>query len=58
MISEMTYDEDQPVPIGIFYKENKPTYESMLVSQINRAKEVQKMDLQSIIAGSNTWEVK
>ena len=58
MISEMTYDEDLPVPIGIFYKENKPTYESMLVSQINRAKEVQKMDLQSIIAGSNTWEVK
>ena len=58
ILSEMTYDESLPVPIGILYKENKPTYESMLISQINKAKEVQKIDLQSIIAGSNTWEVK
>ena len=57
MLSEMTYDENLPVPIGIFYKENKPTYDEMMSAQINKAKE-NKMDLQSIIKGTNSWVVK
>ena len=57
MLSEMTYDEDLPVPIGIFYKENKPTYDQMMSDQINKAKK-NKMDLQSIIKGTNSWIVK
>ena len=58
MLSEMTYDESLPVPIGILYKENKPTYESMLVKQIEKAKDMSKNDLQAMIAGPNTWHVK
>ena len=37
LISEMTYDKTLPVPIGIFYKNDKPTYEEMMQNQINDA---------------------
>ena len=57
ILSEMTYNEDLPVPIGIFYKENKPTYDFMMTDQINRAKN-KAVDLQSIIKGPNPWNVK
>ena len=57
MISEMTYNEDLPVPIGIFYKEEKPTYDLMMSDQISNAKKT-KFDLQSIIEGPNSWDVK
>ena len=57
ILSEMTYDENLPVPIGILYKENKPTYDSMMKDQINTAK-TKNNNLQSIIEGPNSWEVK
>ena len=57
MLSEMTYDENLPVPIGIFYKEKKKTYDSLMTDQLSKAKE-NKMDLQSIIRGTNSWVVK
>ena len=52
----MTYDENLPVPIGVFYKEDKPTYESMMIDQLSNASK--KVDLQSLIEGPNSWEVK
>ena len=59
LISEMTYAEDLPVPIGVFYKEEKPTYEQMLTDQIEEAiKSKGKPDLQSLINGLEIWEVK
>ncbi len=57
LLSEMTYNEDLPVPVGIFYKENKPTYDSMMTEQINKSKN-KEIDLQSIIEGPNSWNVK
>ena len=58
LLSEMTMDKKLPTPIGVLYKEEKPTYEDMMVNQINLAKEKEsKIDLQKIISGSNTWEV-
>ena len=57
ILSEMTYDENLPVPIGILYKENKPTYDAMMKDQINTAK-TKNDNLQSIIEGPNSWEVK
>ena len=59
LLSDMTYDEKLPVPFGIFYKEDKPTYENMMVEQIDNAiKSKGKPDLQSLIEGFETWEVK
>jgi len=58
LISEMTYDKNLPVPIGIFYKENKSTYEDMMIDQINESKKIKgKSDIQSLIDGSETWQV-
>jgi len=57
LLSEMTYNEDLPVPVGVFYKENKPTYDSMMIDQINKSKN-KEVDLQSIIEGPNSWNVK
>ena len=59
LLSEMTYNKDLPVPFGIFYKEDKPTYEEMMVQQINESiKTKGKPDLQSLINGLEIWEVK
>ncbi len=59
LISEMTYDKDLPVPFGVFYKEDKMTYEDMMVEQINESiKRKGKPDLQSLVNGPETWEVK
>ena len=59
LISEMTYDKDLPVPFGVFNKEDKMTYEDMMVEQINESiKRKGKPDLQSLVNGSETWEVK
>ena len=58
LLSEITYDKDLPVPIGVIYKEDKPTYDSMLVDQLLNAKEKNKdADLQLLVSGSNTWKV-
>jgi len=59
LLSEMTYDNSLPVPIGVIYKEDKNTYEAMMTAQISDAiNSKSKPDLQSLINGSNTWEVK
>lgn len=59
LISEMTYDTELPVPFGVFYKEDKMTYEDMMVEQINESiKKKGRPDLQSLVNGPETWEVK
>ena len=59
LISEMTYNDKLPVPIGVFYKEDKPTYEDMMKEQIDNAiKKQGKGDIQSIVNGFENWEVK
>tara|TARA_A100001011_G_scaffold263304_1_gene271867 strand:- start:91 stop:1101 length:1011 start_codon:yes stop_codon:yes gene_type:complete len=58
LLSEITYDEDLPVPVGVIYKEEKLTYDSMLVDQLSLAKEKKKdTDLQFLVSGPNTWKV-
>ena len=34
MLSELTYDNKFPTPLGVLYKENKPTYEELLMKKI------------------------
>ena len=59
LISEMTYDKKLPVPFGVFYKEDKKTYEDMMIDQINESIKIKgKPDLQSLINGPEIWEVK
>ena len=59
LISEMTYDEELPVPFGIFYKKEKLTYEDMMIDQIKDSIKLKgEPDLQALINGQETWEVK
>ena len=58
LLSEMTMDSTLPTPIGVLYKEEKATYEDMMVNQIDLAKDkIGDIDLQKIISGNNTWQV-
>jgi len=59
LISEMTYNENLPVPFGVFYKEDKLTYDDLMVKQIDDALISKgEPDLQSLVDGFETWEVK
>ena len=59
LICEMTYNEKLPVPFGVFYKEDKKTYEEMMINQIQDSIKIKgKPNLQSLINGTETWEVK
>ena len=58
LLSEITYIPELPVPIGILYKEDKPTYETMMNEQIQEA--ISKKgpgDLKKLIIGNNSWKV-
>ena len=58
LLSEITYMPGLPVPIGILYKENKPTYESMMDEQIQEAiNNKGSGDLEKLIVGNNSWKV-
>ena len=59
LLSEITYTPTLPVPFGIIYKENKPTYEQMMKEQIELSiKSKGEGDLNKLILGPNSWEVK
>ena len=53
------FDTDFPRPFGVFYCENRPTYEDALAKQIKDAIEVKdKGDLDFLLKGSNTWTIE
>jgi len=59
LLSEITYIPELPVPIGILYQENKPTYEQMMDDQIQQAIDSKgKGDLEKLIIGNNPWTVE
>ena len=58
LLSEITYTPNLPVPIGILYQEEKPTYEQMLIEQIEESIKLKgKGNLQNILLGTNHWKV-
>ena len=58
LLSEITYNPELPVPIGILYQETKSTYEEMMTNQIQDAK-ISKgsADLEKLFFGTNSWVV-
>jgi len=59
LLSEITYNPNLPVPIGILYQESKPTYEKMMTEQIQDSiKTKGKGDLDSLLFGTNSWIVE
>ena len=58
LLSELTYDKNYPTPMGVLYREEKPTYETMLHNQLATALKTRgKGDLDKLFNGSHTWEV-
>lgn len=48
-----------PRPFGVLYSVERPTYEDMLIAQIEHAKEIKgDGELDSLLAGRNTWVVE
>ncbi len=59
LLSNMTYNEDFPDPIGVLYAIKDTTYEDMMVNQIKEAtKKKEKGTIQDIINAGDTWVVK
>ncbi len=59
MFNEPIYGEDFPRPFGVFYATSRPCYEDQMAAQIATAKSVRgEGDLDAIISGKNTWEIK
>ena len=58
LLSEITYNPELPVPIGILYQESKPTYDEMMTKQIQEAKKlIGPGDLEKLFFGTNSWIV-
>ena len=58
LLSEITYNPELPVPIGILYQETKPTYDEMMTNQIEEAKQKnESADLEKLFFGTNSWIV-
>lgn len=48
-----------PRPFGVLYSVERPTYEDMLIAQIEHAKEIKgDGELDALLAGRNTWVVE
>lgn len=59
IISRMHWNPDMPQPFGVFYREERPTYEDMLHAQV---KDVLgrsgKGSLEDLLRGGDTWSVE
>jgi len=46
-----------PRPFGVFYQNNRPTYEEMMNLQIEEAKSKKAADLDKLLRGSEVWNI-
>ena len=58
-LSNLTYQSDFPDPIGVLYAIDSPTYEDLMMAQINEAiKKSDKKSVQDILNAGDTWVVE
>ena len=56
--ARMFWQEDLPRPFGVFYREDRPTYEDALHAQADAVlKERGRGDLKALLAAGETWEI-
>ena len=59
LLSNFTYQDEFPNPIGVFYSVDEPIYEVMLAEQIKFAKKNKGIgDMQMLLDGSDNWVVE
>jgi len=58
LLSELTHKDGFPTPIGIIYREDKPTYENLMYNQMEKAVNLQgEGDLDTLFQSGHTWKV-
>jgi 2-oxoglutarate ferredoxin oxidoreductase subunit beta len=58
ILSRMFWQPGMPRPFGVFYQEKRPTYDQMLVEQIEMVQAKRGTgNLDKLIAGYETWEI-
>ncbi len=58
IISRMHWDPHMPQPFGVFYQEERPTYEDMLHAQVDDVlKRSGTGSLEDLLSGGDTWTV-
>ncbi|MDP6685006.1 MAG: 2-oxoacid:ferredoxin oxidoreductase subunit beta [Candidatus Marinimicrobia bacterium] len=58
LLSELTHKDGFPTPIGVIYREDKPTYENLLYNQMDKAVNLQgEEDLDTLFLNGHTWKV-
>ena len=58
LLSDLTYQQNFPKPLGVLYEESKPTYEELLINQIESAKsKMPNANFDELIRSSHTWEI-
>ena len=59
LLLEMTLDPSTPTPFGILRAVNEPTYDELLIDQIDEVKEAKgEGDLETLFYSGDVWEVK
>ena len=59
MLSDFTYREDFPDPIGVFYAIEKPTYDDLMFDQIDQViKKEGKGEIEALLNAGETWTVE
>ena len=59
LLANMTYNPDFPEPLGVFYAIDMPTYEDLMVDQIEDAiKKKPKGSVQQLLDSGDNWVVK
>ena len=58
LLSELTHKDGFPTPIGVIYREDKPTYENLLYNQMDKTVNLQgEGDLNTLFLNGHTWKV-
>ncbi len=58
MLSDFTYRDDFPDPIGVFYAIEKPTYDELMFQQLEQVVEWKgKGDLETLLNAGETWTI-
>lgn len=58
-LSDLTYNDSLPTPIGVFKIEDQQSYDELLTNQLVKVKEkLGKGDLNKLLFTGNTWEIK
>src|SRR5947199_62811 len=57
-LSRLSSQDLRYTPMGVFRSVQKPTYDAMMAEQLDVARAEQPGDLQSLLAGPDTWTVE